>query len=36
MPQFQTFKVKNYSWSHQDLLGKGGFGQVFKGYDHEK
>lgn len=25
--------IKDYYWSHNDLLGQGGFGKVFKGHD---
>jgi len=25
--------VSHYYWNHNDLLGQGGFGKVFKGHD---
>ena len=31
-----TNNFKNYYWSHNDFLGKGGFGSVFKCYNIDK
>jgi hypothetical protein len=36
MTQRYSNNINNYYWNHQDLLGQGGFGKVFKGVDMNK
>ena len=31
--KFNSYHVSHYFWNHNDLLGEGGFGKVYKGHD---